>query len=782
MSDMKDDSICSDSGEELHPVSQIISNMAEGIFLARVSNLTIVYANPKCEEMFGYDSGELVGVHISILNMPGTDHAATADEVRQAVTENGSWTGEFYSIKKDGTPFWSLATASIYEHHKYGAIYLAVRTDITERKKAEEALRESENRLRSLIDFMPDIVIFKDENGRWMEANDFSIKVFNLQDVSFKGKSNSELADCVPFFKEALLYCERSDMKTWDGGVVFRGKEVLPQPNDDPKVFDVIKVPFYNEDGTRKALLVVGRDITEREKVEQKLTESEEKFRNAFEHASVGMTLMRLDTGFIQINKAFCQMTGYTSEELLEKTFTEITHPEDVEEGLENIEQLIAGEVESFQFTKRYLHKSERLVWALLDVSTVKDNNDEPLFMIAQVQDVTERKKAEEELKRSYVEKGEVLKELKKTLDVSANLTMEAQHARDEAESATKLKDKFVSLVSHDLKSPLSTMLGFLQLLSEDVSGTISEEGKVFLSSAIKSGKNMAKLIDELLSISRLKSGRMVTELSFFDAHYLALNAMLDFQFMADRKGINLLNNIKEGARIYADSTLLYEVLQNLVSNAVKFCGKGDTVTISTASDNPASIVVSDTGPGVKPELLKTIFSYEEKTSTVGTGGETGTGFGLPLSKDIVEAHGGSIEVKSTDGKGSVFLINLPMVKPRVLIVDDEEDMRILLEAYLRQLDVVIVGAQDGEEALKKIKEQPPHLILTDIKMPRLNGCELIEAVRSNAGIESIPIVVITANNEMEMREKVLRLGADDFIKKPIDLSEFTPRVKRFIS
>lgn len=353
--------------------------------------------------------------------------------------------------------------------------------------------------------------------------------------------------------------------------------------------------------------------------------------------------------------------------------------------------------------------------------------------------------------------------------------------AKDDAEAATLLKDKFVSLVSHDLKSPLSAMIGFLKLVKNDTGEPLNEGAELILSSAIRSGTQMANLIDDLLSISRLRTGQVKLSKQFFDAKYLGINMINDYSGLARQKGIEMENAIPENSRIYADKSLLTEAIRNLITNAIKFCISGDRITISLAKDEVSTICVRDTGPGIPPELMENLFKYERKTSTKGTAGETGSGLGLPLVKDIMEFHGGKLEVTSESGKGSLFSLKLPYMRPIILLVDDDKGFRYLQVLNLKEMNAAIIEAEHGEEALKMMEKVHPHLIITDIKMPIMDGLELLKSVRAKPDTKDIPVIVVSGEYGMEIRDTIFKLGADDFATKDIDTVDFLPRVRRFI-
>lgn len=358
----------------------------------------------------------------------------------------------------------------------------------------------------------------------------------------------------------------------------------------------------------------------------------------------------------------------------------------------------------------------------------------------------------------------------------------ELSDAKERAEEATRLKDKFISLVAHDLRSPFAWIMGFLKKMLNDQAHPLHETHRDLVRRILDGGESMVNMIDSLLKISRLQSGKIALTLQFTEMNMPIRSVLHNFLPLAEKKGIVLSNEIPDGKRFYVDKELFSVVMQNLVSNAIKFCREGDRVTIFAPEGERTTIAVKDTGLGIDEKVFKDIFKHEEKTSTPGTAGEAGTGLGLPLCLDIMAAHGGSIWAESKAGEGSVFYVEFPSVKPIVLLVEDAKTTRLLFRRSLERLDVEVLEAENGEAALGIMEKTTPHLIITDLFMPVMDGFELMRRVHRNPRTKSIPIIVITSDAEMETREKAVRSGADDFILKTADVEEFLPRVLKFVA
>lgn len=357
----------------------------------------------------------------------------------------------------------------------------------------------------------------------------------------------------------------------------------------------------------------------------------------------------------------------------------------------------------------------------------------------------------------------------------------ELDAAKTLAESATKLKDKFVMLVSHDLRSPIAMIPSALNLLRDQLSGKLGEPQENLLKMSVSNCERLIEMIDQLLDISRLQTGNVKPTLRFLDAHSLVKQLVDNLFPLAERKGVTLLNEIKERTRIHADHTMIYEVISNLVTNAIKFTRAGDTIAIFSPPDNPATLAVRDTGVGIPQHFIPNLFRQEIKTSAIGTAGERGTGLGLPFCKDIMEAHGGSITVESEKGNGSVFYAILPVRTPVALVVEDDQLQREILSWHIKEAGFTVLEAEGGLEALDIMRMSRPDVMITDIKMPGMDGIELLTRYKEAFGGKPPPALAVTGSRDKLVLEQAFYAGASDIISKPIDENELIPRVNRLI-
>jgi CheY-like chemotaxis protein/nitrogen-specific signal transduction histidine kinase len=361
----------------------------------------------------------------------------------------------------------------------------------------------------------------------------------------------------------------------------------------------------------------------------------------------------------------------------------------------------------------------------------------------------------------------------------------ELRSAKNQAEDATRLKDKFVALVSHDLRAPMGNIIGMLNLVKDDR----ALDPKIRLNLLDKLSDNaeaLLKLIDKLLDLSRLQTGAMRPSKRFFPARNAVDGAIARVSFLATQKGVAVENKVPEEKRLLADPDLFGEVIFNLLSNAVKFTRPGDKITVEGSSEGN-TMVVRDTGIGISPKLLPDLFKSEVKTTSLGTSGETGSGLGLPYCQEIMRAHGGELSVESEAGKGTAFTLALRNFDHIVLIVDDQEAHRVMMKEIIGSAVAAdFLEADNGTEALSIMMDVIPSLVITDINMAGMDGFTFLAKMRANPSWAGVRVVVATSlessqTSEREARRKAESLGAAGFVIKPVVTGEFLPLITKLL-
>lgn len=362
-------------------------------------------------------------------------------------------------------------------------------------------------------------------------------------------------------------------------------------------------------------------------------TDIEKKYRTIFEEGPLGMAIVDLNYFFIEVNNKFCEMTGYSAEELKKLTFAEITHPEDLNIDISLASQLFNGELQHYNLRKRYIRKNKEIFWINLTATIIKDESNKPLYFLSMVEDINEKVEFEEKLKESELQLRKINKD----------------------------KDKLFSIIAHDLRSPFTTLQGFTEILLEDIDDLTKPEITQYLQSIYASSKNLMNLLDNLLSWSRLNTGSIIFQPEPVDLVKLIQDIIKVFMFTGKSKKINISAQFNSKEHVICDRNMISTIIRNLLGNALKFTAPGGSIIVNSAfSENNYEITIKDNGLGINPDRVKEIVSKDVIHSLHGTDNESGTGIGLKLVKEFVAMHKGTLFVESELGKGSTFKIIIP--------------------------------------------------------------------------------------------------------------------------
>lgn len=350
------------------------------------------------------------------------------------------------------------------------------------------------------------------------------------------------------------------------------------------------------------------------------------------------------------------------------------------------------------------------------------------------------------------------------------------QRYKEELEKAVRARDEFLAMVSHDLRNPMNVILGWVQILRNN---TVSQEQlNRILSSLEKNARLQDNLISDLLDVSRLVNGKMMFRPARMHLSELLLNVCESARLTAEQKNIRLVTNLpSEDITLHADSERLHQVVWNLLSNALKFTPEeGEVCVEARASTHEVSIVVRDTGCGMDPELLASVFDRFWQSGPLGAR-KGGLGLGLSIVKGIVELHGGKVEALSEGrGHGCSFVVTLPRRSLlRVLVVDDSAEIKDLFTSMLQALGADVDSASTAREGLSKALAKDFNLLLCDLELPKEDGFWLVQKIREferKLGSEPVRIVACSAKCTVK-RSELSTLGFDDFLPKPVSLADF---------
>ncbi len=694
----------------------------------------------------GYTKDEFMSLSVSDINKPNSETGKNLPAIMAKLLADQFKITESVHITKDGREIPVEVSAHIFKLHRRKHI-LAIVRDISDRERKEEAIAR-------FFSLPLDIMCIAGADGYFKKVNPAFVQTLGYSEGELLETPLMEFVH--PDDRQATLDEVEKQLKG-SATLDFRNRYICKDGSFRWLSWKAVAV----EGGL---LFASARDVTERESVEEALATAHKELESIMEANPDILYVINMRGELIRWNSGMEKFCGLSREEMLNRPATEFVCAEDRPTVLKGIQEVFNKG--HFAIEARFIREDGVLVPFLCNGAVLKAASGEVIGFTGTGRDITEQKKSKEELRT----------------------------AKENAEEATKLKDQFISLVSHDLRSPLANMIGMLNFLnsSENVKNDPAKRDEM-VGGAIRSCTGLISLIDSLLDLSRLQTGNLRPVKKVVEAHSLVYITIFNLNYLAVEKGIKIVNDVPEGLHLFIDKALFSEVIKNIVSNAVKFCGAGNTVTISSAmSGGDTVLTIKDDGPGVREEFMPDIFKQEIKTSSLGSAGEAGTGLGLPYCHEIIEKHGGKLSVESAKGCGATFSIRLPEARIIILLVDDQPHYRkTMKEAILGFIEAEVLEAENGIEAMRILNDATPNLIITDIQMPEMDGFELLRRVKMNLGLADIPVVVSSSSSSYKrsgnyssvanIRSRAFELGASDFVSKPLDSDDFIPRISRYL-
>lgn len=646
----------------------------------------VVNWSSRHEQLFGLSPDSFDGQYETFQNCI---HPADRDRIFQAIEyamqNQTTYHEEFRVVWKDGSVRWIEGRGKFcYTLDGKPVRMSGTVLDITNRKQYETALKQSKDdleikvaertaELTQLTDRLQDELLERkraqhiaQEQAQLLDLAHDTILVLDLNyQITFwnygaeitYGWSKAEALGQQSFsllktqFPQPLaeIQTELLQMGHWEG-------ELIHTKRDKTLVIVASRwVLQQNHKGEPIAILEINRNITQRKQVEAALRESEERFRNAFDNAPIGMAIVDLEGRWLQVNTALCNIVGYSEAELLCTTFQAITHPEDLIQEQAYIQQLLAQETQTYELEKRYFHQQGHTIWVLLNVSLIQDIHGKPLYFICQIQDITVRREVE------------------------------------------RMKSEFISIVSHELRTPLTSIRGSLGLLASGALKNYPDRAHRMIEIAAIDIERLVRLVNDILDLERLESGKIALVMDRCDAEVLLQRSVEAMRSFALKEDITL-TVLPTSAQVWASADHVIQTLTNLISNAIKFSNPNSTVWLSatpipktqpgitlltrndieTDAENDTSdrgwicFCVADQGRGIPSDKLEAIFGRFQQVDASDSRRKGGTGLGLAICQSIVQQHGGQIWVESYPGKGSRFYFTLPSLQPDQDISDFE--------------------------------------------------------------------------------------------------------------
>ncbi len=645
--------------------------------------------------------------------------------------------------------------------------YLSIVRDISNRIKAREELEKSykqiklsEFRFRNLFNNIPLGIFIVDKEGNIENINKAMAiilgspapeisKQYNLFELPTL-KGTNLLKDILTCLEQGVVFHKIYQYKSLWGKELFVMVHILPAV----------------QDGSNKVMAIV-EDYTEQKKQEFQLKILSE----GVNHIPASVVVTDRTGNIIFINQQFLKLTGYGFDELIGQNPRIVKSGHHTKEFYKHMwDTIIAGE----NWTGELLNKKKNgeLYWESTMITPIKNEMDEVTHFMAVKEDITEKKKFEQELKE----------------------------AKEKAEESDRLKSSFLANMSHEIRTPLNAILGFTSLMRDYELDASKLDN--FLDLIQLNGKQLLNIIDDVLLISKLQvneikciNAKFLLK-SFFESLYRYFH--IEISTYKNKKLKLILDIPEEDYFIETDKQKLNQVLTKLIRNAVKFTDQGNIIIgyRLDAEQKPVFFVI-DQGIGISKEKQKIIFQRFRQADDTKTRKYGGTGLGLSIAKSLIDLMKGSIWVESEEGKGARFYFSLPVkavldenseTKPEnmhwqeknILVVDDVPESILLIKEILSSTKVNIINAQDGIEAIEKAKRHKNiDLILMDIQLPRLNG---MEAAKKILSFRKLPIIVFSAFLEEQYKDQCKLVGFKDYIQKPINPNELMRKITGFLN
>ena len=733
----------------------------------------ITYVNDSFCHISQYVREELLGQDHRLLNS-GYHSKAFMKNLWRTIAHGRVWQGDLQNRAKDGSLYWVATTIVPFLGMDGKPFqYIAIRTDITPLKQAEETLQQTVTQLRNISDNVPDLIFVKDQNLRTIMCNNAFAQIV--------GKAPADLIDHTdiengwdPEFVygnavKGIRGFESDDRTVLSGETIRISEEPIPV-GSEIRMFDTHKLPLRSDTGEIVGVLGISRDITERVHIEKNLREREQvlkQFKTTLDQTLDCVFMFTPDTlRFIYCNRGACEQIGYSEAELFTMTPLDIKPYVTPEQFQGILQPLREGIQPSLTFETLHRHKDGHDIQVEIALQLVRLAGETPRY-VAIVRDITARKQVERELL----------------------LTKEA------AEQSTRAKSAFLATMSHEIRTPMNGVIGMTGLLLET---ELTPEQREFAETVRSSGEHLLMIINDILDFSKVEAGKMTLEIIDFDLRTAIDEAVELIAARAFSKGLNLAclvhGNVPSVFR--GDPGRLRQILLNLVGNAIKFTAQGEVlISVSlvhqTETEATVRFAVQDSGIGLSPEAQGRLFQSFSQVDNSTSRKYGGTGLGLAICKQLTELMGGQIGVESRAGEGSTFWFTVslglqasgtqtvrdhPAQDLRGLnlcIVDDQATNRRILELYATKWRVRCRLAADGPQALACLRAAAAEgaaceVAIIDLHMPGMDGLELARAIKADPVLAPTRLILLTAKGQRGDAKLAQTAGYAAYLTRPV--------------
>ncbi len=761
------------------------------IVITSVNNNQILFINEYASTYFHIPPAQAIG-----LSAP--DYwvdLKKRDEFTQKVTQEGYVNEhEAYLLNNLGEKKCVLLSATMVTYENQDAVF-TVFSDISDRKQTEEALKKSEAKyhelyrmMKLMTDTVPDMIWAKDLDDNYIFAN----KVI-CQKLLKCDERESPLGKNDLFF--AMRERERGFQHTF-GEICTESDQVIKKTRQPARfledglvrgkylALDIYKAPFFDDTGKLIGSVGAGRDVTLDIRIQKELEESEARYRLLAENVRDVIWILDEQLTPLFVTPSIKELSGYSPKEFRSLPL-EMHLPPKYHKKFTVIRKFLNYELENNSHNPtrywefEFIRKDGVTIWLETLTSTMRDSDGSFEGFICITRETTKRVKAEQELVK----------------------------AKEAALAASQTKSEFLANMSHEIRTPMNGVLGMMQLLKDT---PLSEEQKGYVNTAIESGASLLNLISDILDFSKIEAGKLELIEEPFSLQPLLESIIDSFYAPLAEKDISIFSTIDEQIpkRIIADPARLRQILTNLISNSVKFTEKGKISIIAnitpTGKGKNARLLfkIADTGIGISEKFAKHLFEPFVQADGSSRRKYRGTGLGLSIVKQLVEEMGGSVQLESIEGEGTTIYFDIllqlekaaqaanretkatdiPILEPmHILVVEDERVNAMVISAMLQKLGQTVTLATDGKAAIAKVGEQHFDCIFMDIQMPEMDGIETTKIIRNDLSnsCHNTPIIALTAHAMKGDRERFLEAGMNDYLTKPIELSELTELLHR---
>ncbi len=741
---------------------KLFDNFPSGIFILHLEKkdnpftLRLVYGNFESRKLLGINADNITGRTIDTIlpefreerllqSLTGVIFSQKAEDIKVIPVKKKGGEPEFISVKAFPLP----------ENH-VGISF----ENVTRIRSLQNALKESEDRFRSILKNANAIIYMKDLTGRYILTNEKFEDLMQISNMEVIGKSDYDI-----FPEEYAKSIVKTDLEVISYQKTVLVEEVLPV-NNEPYTFLSCKFPVYQDKDNIYAMCCISTNITERKKAEDELSK-------IFNLSADLICIVTLKGNILKINPAFERALGYKHKEFTKKTIFDFIHPEDIQNTIDTVKDKLRNNESIIKHENRYICKDGSIKW----FSWISQPLYEKGIAFSIARDITSNKFYEKELIK----------------------------AKEKAEESDRLKSSFLANMSHEIRTPMNGILGFSKMLEDE--SLSPEKRKQYIEYVNTSANQFLSIINDIIDFSKIEAGQL--ELNTDDVDLNKMMAGLYGQFESLRKSqerssimINYSTVFKDSdCYIVGDEARIRQVLYNLLCNAMKFTHKGEIEFGYILKDDSALVIfVKDTGIGISKNKLTIVFEKFRQEDESFTRKYGGTGLGLPICKGLVKLMGGKIWVESAKGKGSTFYFTIPFKRSvlkskkmtitnseeeydwsskKILIVEDDLLGCEYLKEIMEPTNVNIILAESGLEAISSVKNHPDiDLVLMDLRIPEMDGYTTTSEIKKIR--PEIPVVVQTANALPEDKIRAEKAGCDDFVTKPINRKELLAKLNSY--